>query len=92
MKDIIRIVCESFSDSLVLLDQMTSGKEFALGVTLDVRAILDESTVNHCLALQMAVHKNLEMMTSFSISRVNVRIKDIAYNTKELNERRSWRK
>ncbi len=92
VKDIIRIVCESFSDSLVLLDQMTSGKEFALGVTLDVRAILDESTVNHCLALQMAVHKNLEMMTSFSISRVNVRIKDIAYNTKELNERRSWRK
>ncbi|MGN0673414.1 MAG: hypothetical protein ACI4KJ_03110 [Anaerovoracaceae bacterium] len=92
VKDIIRIVCESFSDSLVLLDQMTSGKEFALGVTLDVRAILDESTVNHCLALQMAVHKNLEMMTSFSISRVNVRIKDVAYSTRELNERRSWRK
>ena len=91
VKDIIRIVCESFSRNLVLLDQMTSGKEFALGVTLDVRALIDESTVNHCLALQMAVHKNLEMITSFSISRVNVRIKDVAYSIEELNERRSWR-
>lgn len=91
VKDIIRIVAEDFDSNLALLDVMQSGKEFALGITLDVRALLDERTVNHCLALQMAVHKNLEMMTSFSISRVNVRIKDIVFEREDLVTRKSWR-
>lgn len=92
VKDIIRIVCEDFSSSLVLLDQMQSGKEFALGITLDVRAVLDESTLNHCIALQMAVHRNLEMITSFSISRVNVRIKDVVYSSEDLHTKKNRRR
>lgn len=92
VKDIIRIVCDDFSSSIVLLDQMQSGKEFALGITLDVRVVLDESTLNHCLALQMAVHRNLEMITSFSISRVNVRIKDVVYSSDELITKKNRRR
>ena len=92
VKDIIRIVCEDFGKNIVLLDQMQSGKEFALGITLDVRVLLDESTVSHCLALQMAVHRNLETMTSFSISRVNIRIKDVVYRAEDLHGRKAWRK
>lgn len=74
LRDIVTITAEKYRDRLTVIGRMGNGKQTNMVMTIDVRAVLDEHTVDTCLALQKDIHEAVESMTSFSVDSVNIRL------------------
>ncbi len=88
LRDIIAICSEKYSDYLIIVDRMGSGKTTNLSMTIDVRAVKAPETIDKCIALQKEVYDAIVKMTSFTLDSVNVRIKDLAKDTEDLHARK----
>lgn len=77
LRDIVAITAKKYQDCVEVLDRMGNGKQMNMVVTIDVRVLLDENTIDTCMALQSDIHRAVESMTSFSVDTVNIRIKDV---------------
>lgn len=77
LRDIVAITAKKYQDRVEVLDRMGNGKQMNMVVTIDVRVLLDENTIDTCMALQSDIHRAVESMTSFSVDTVNIRIKDV---------------
>lgn len=88
LRDIIVICAEKYSDSLIIVDRLGTGKTSNLAITIDVMAIKDSETINKCLGLQKDVYKAISKMTSFTLESVNVRVKDLAKDREDLYVRK----
>ncbi len=84
IRDIIRIAAEKYDTHLVVVDRMNNGKQTNMSVTIDVMAIRDPASVDKCIELQRDVYDTLATMTAFTIESVNVRIRDIVKDRKEM--------
>ena len=88
IRDIIRITADKYSDTLVVADRMSNGKQHNMSVTIDVRAIRDSHAVDRCIEFQNDVFNAIANMTAFTLDSVNVRISDIARDYEDLHSRR----
>lgn len=84
LKDIVDITAENYSDTLKVLDRLGNGKQNNMIVTIDVRIVDGTDFVKVCQDFQKAVHDAIEDMTSFAVTAVNIRIKDIKKNRNAL--------
>lgn len=88
IRDIIRITADRYSDTLVVADRMSNGKQHNMSVTIDVRAVRDKRSVERCIEFQDEVFNAISSMTAFTLDSVNVRISDIARDYDDLHSRR----
>ncbi len=88
IRDIIRITADRYSDTLVVADRMSNGKQHNMSVTIDVRAVRDKRSVERCIEFQDEVFNAISNMTAFTLDSVNVRISDIARDYDDLHSRR----
>lgn len=88
IRDIIRIAALKYEDTLVVADRMSNGRQNNMSVTIDVRAVKDQGSVDKCVAFQRDVHEAISNMTAFTIDSVNVRISDIALGYEDLHSRK----
>lgn len=84
LKDIVDITAENYSDTLKVIDRLGNGKQNNMIVTIDVRIVDGTDFVKVCQDFQKAVHDAIEDMTSFAVTAVNIRIKDIKKNRNAL--------
>ena len=83
--DIISITAEKYQDKLAIVDRLGNGKQMNMVVTIDVRLLQASDMVETCENFQREVHKAIEDMTSFSVDRINIRIRDIRRDAAQLH-------
>ena len=88
IRDIIRISADRYSDTLVVADRMSNGRQNNMSVTIDVRTVKDPSAVGKCIEFQREVYDAIANMTAFTIDSVNVRISDIVRDRDALRSKK----
>ena len=88
IRDVIRITAEKYSDTLVIADRMSNGKQHNMSITIDVRARRDAEAVDRCIELQKDVYEAITEMTAFTVDSVNIRIREFVRDYEELHSRR----
>ena len=88
IRDIIRISADRYSDTLVVADRMSNGRQNNMSVTIDVRAVKDPSAVGKCIEFQKEVYDAIANMTAFTIDSVNVRISDVVRDRDALRSKK----
>ena len=88
IRDIIRISADRYSDTLVVADRMSNGRQNNMSVTIDVRTIKDPSVVGKCEEFQKDVYDAITEMTAFTVDSVNVRISDIVRDREALRSKK----
>ena len=88
IRDIIRISADRYSDTLVVADRMSNGRQNNMSVTIDVRTIKDPSAVGKCEEFQKDVYDAITEMTAFTVDSVNVRISDIVRDREALRSKK----
>ena len=88
IRDVIRITAEKYSDTLLIADRMSNGKQHNMSITIDVRARRDAEAVDRCIELQKDVYEAITEMTAFTVDSVNIRIREFVRDYEELHSRR----
>lgn len=88
IRDIIRISADRYSDTLVIADRMSNGRQNNMSVTVDVRIVRDPSAVGKCAEFQKEVYDAISNMTAFTVDSVNVRISDVVKDYEDLRSKK----
>ncbi len=88
IRDIIRITGDKYVDNLIIMDQQSNGKPESMSVTIDVRALKTQNTVDKCIEFQNELYDSITSMTAFTVDSVNVRIGDLVKNSDDLHSKR----
>ncbi len=88
IRDIIAISAEKYRDYLRIAGRMSNGKTQNMSLTIDVRVLKDEVSVDKCIEFQRDVYDAVVNMTAFTVESVNVRISGIARDSQDLHTRK----
>ena len=76
LRDAVNIIASRYADDIQILVIMNNGKQTNMEIILDVRIVMRSGIIDTISMMQADIRQAIEAMTSFSVSCVNVRIKD----------------
>lgn len=77
LKDIVEITSDRYAGRLEILDLIDNGKQENMILTIDVKVPFNSSAVKVCTKFQQDVHDAIAEMTAFTISSLNIRIREV---------------
>ena len=77
LRDIIEITSDRYAGRLEVLDRIDNGKQENMILTIDVKVPFNSNAVKTCTDFQKDVHDAITEMTAFTISSLNIRIREM---------------
>ena len=89
--DIIKLTASKYDDKIKVLNFFNNSNTSNLNIVVQIKIWQIPGIVDRCITFQKAIKMVIEKMTAFSVSNVNIEIKDVYIENKNIRSRKSLR-